>query len=89
MLGCDVAATRHDILRLEEMRHRGIEFSVERASEREDVWIWRFTIGNQVRTGKTETKLKLLAIRRAQLIIDRELKTRNTLPRSDIDSEPS
>jgi hypothetical protein len=33
--------------------------------------------------------LKLLAIRRAQLIIDRELKTRNTLPRSDIDSEPS
>ena len=45
--------------------------------------------GDQVRTGKTETKLKLLAIRRAQLIIDRELKTRNTLPRSDIDSEPS
>jgi len=71
------------------MRHRGIEFSVEPASEREDVWIWRFTIGDQVRTGKTETKLKLLAIRRAQLIIDRELKTRNTLPRSDIDSEPS
>jgi hypothetical protein len=56
------------------MRHRGIEFSIERSSEREDVWIWQFAIG--VRTGKTATKLELLAIRRAQLMIDRELKKR-------------
>jgi hypothetical protein len=59
------------------MRHREIEFSVEPASERDDVWVWRFTIGSEVRNGKTVAKLKLLAIRRVQLIIDRELKKRN------------
>jgi hypothetical protein len=69
------------------MRHRGIEFSIERASEREDVWIWQFTIDDQVRTGKTAAKLRLLAIRRAQLIIDRELRKRNVPPQHDIDSE--
>ena len=71
----------------EMMRHRGVEFSVERSSEREDVWIWRFMIGDQVRTGKTAAKLRLLAIRRAQLIIDRELKKRNVPSQHDIDSE--
>jgi hypothetical protein len=70
------------------MRHRDIEFSVERASERDDVWIWRFMIGDKVRTGKTATKLELLAIRRAQLIIDRELKKRKVSPRHDIEGEP-
>jgi len=65
------------------MLHRGVEFSVERASEREDVWMWRFTIGDQVRTGKTEAKLRLLAIRRAELIIDRELKKMNAPSQHD------
>jgi hypothetical protein len=69
------------------MRHRGIEFRVERASEREDLWIWRFTIGDRVRTGKTATKLELLAIRRAQLMIDRELKKGKVPPLHDIESE--
>jgi hypothetical protein len=69
------------------MRHRGIEFRVERAAEREDLWIWRFAIGDRVRTGKTATKLELLAIRRAQLMIDRELKKRNVPPKHDIKSE--
>lgn len=62
------------------MRYRGLEFSVERATEREDLWIWRFTIGDRVRTGKTVTKLELLAIPRVQLMIDRELKKRNAPP---------
>jgi hypothetical protein len=69
------------------MWHRGIEFSVERKSEREDVWIWQFTIGDRVRIGKTAARLELLAIRQAQLIIDRELKRRNAPPQHDIDSE--
>jgi hypothetical protein len=64
-------------LRLEWMRHRGVEFSVEQVSEREDVWIWRFKIAGEVRTGKTATKLRLMAIRRVQSAIDRELKKRN------------
>lgn len=44
--------------------------------------------GDMVRTGKTTTKLELLAIRWAQLIIDRELKTTNVPSRQDIDGEP-
>jgi len=69
------------------MRHRGIEFNIERSSEREDVWIWQFAIGDHVRTGKTAAKLELLAIRRVQLMIDRELKKRNVPPQHDIKSE--
>jgi len=38
------------------------------------VWKWQFQIGDAVKTGKTETKINLLAIRRVQLRIDRELK---------------
>lgn len=34
-------------------------------------------MGGEVRTGKTVTKLKLLAIRRVQSIIDRELRKWN------------
>src|SRR3954466_1084094 len=59
------------------MRHKEIEFTVEQASKRDDVWVWRFSIGGEVRTGKTVTKLELLAIRRVQFIIDRELRKRN------------
>jgi hypothetical protein len=69
------------------MRHRGIEFSVERAVEREDLWIWRFIIGDKIRSGKTTTRLELLAIRRAELMIDRELRKRNVRPQRPIDSE--
>jgi hypothetical protein len=54
------------------MIHKGIEFSVTQVAV--GVWKWRFQIGERVFTGKTETKLNLLAIRRVQLRIDRELK---------------
>jgi len=37
-------------------------------------------IGETVKTGKTETKIDLLAIRRVQLRIDRELKRTNPTP---------
>ena len=69
------------------MRHREIEFSVEPASERDDVWVWRFSIGDEVRTGKTVTKLELLAIRRVQFIIDRELRKRNVPSQHGIGSD--
>jgi len=71
------------------MRHRGIEFNVERGSEHEDVWIWRCVIEDKVRSGKTTTKLQLLAIRRVQSIIDRELRKRNVPVQRDIDREPT
>ncbi|MBR0718190.1 hypothetical protein [Bradyrhizobium liaoningense] len=55
------------------MNHRGIEFTVARTAT-QGVWQWQFRIGDKVKTGRTETKIDLLAIRRVQLRIDRELK---------------
>lgn len=55
------------------MNHRGVEFTVAKTAL-PGVWQWQFRIGDEIRTGKTETKIDLLAIRRVQLRIDRELK---------------
>lgn len=54
------------------MIHRGIEFTVTAVAP--GFWKWQFRIGDRVVSGKTEAKLNLLAIRRVQLRIDRELK---------------
>jgi hypothetical protein len=54
------------------MIHKGIEYTVTAAAP--GVWKWQFRIGDRVVTGKTEARLNLLAIRRVQLRIDRELK---------------
>jgi hypothetical protein len=55
------------------MMHKGVEYSVA-LSAPPDVWKWQFRIGDIVRSGKTETRISLLAVRRVQLQIDRELK---------------
>jgi hypothetical protein len=55
------------------MNHRGVEYTVT-ATSVPGVWKWRFQIGDAVKTGTTETRINLLAIRRVQLRIDRELK---------------
>jgi hypothetical protein len=55
------------------MNHRGVEYTVT-ATSVPGVWKWQFRIGDEVKTGKTETKISLLAIRRVQLRINRELK---------------
>ena len=55
------------------MNHRGVEYTVT-ATSVPGVWKWQFQIGDAVKTGKTETKINLLAIRRVQIRIDRELK---------------
>ena len=55
------------------MNHRGIEYTVT-VTTVPGVWKWKFRIGDEVKTGKTETRIDLLAIRRVQLRIDRELK---------------
>ena len=69
------------------MNYRGVEFCVEQTPEREGVWVWRFEVDGVVRTGKTQTKLKPMAIRRAQQAIDRELKTRSVSHENDISGE--
>jgi hypothetical protein len=55
------------------MLHKGVEYTVATTAT-PGVWKWQFRIEGQVKSGKTETKLNLLAIRRVQLRIDRELK---------------
>ena len=54
------------------MIHKGVEYTVTAAAP--GIWKWQFRIGERVVSGKTEARLQLLAIRRVQLRIDRELK---------------
>jgi hypothetical protein len=53
--------------------HRGVAYSVVR-SQQANVWCWQFRIGDQLKSGKTEARLPLLAVRRVQMCIDRELR---------------
>ena len=55
------------------MNYRGIEYSLTMTTV-PGVWKWQFAIGDEIKTGKTETKIDLLAVRRVQSRIDRELK---------------
>jgi len=55
------------------MNHKGIEYTVATTAT-PGIWKWQFRIGDEVKTGMTETKINLLAIRRVQMRIDRELK---------------
>jgi hypothetical protein len=63
------------------MTHKGVEYSVVTTAT-PGVWKWQFRIGDTIKSGKTETRINLLAIRRVQLRIDRELKkaARNPTP---------
>jgi hypothetical protein len=54
------------------MVHKGVEYIVTAVGP--GIWKWQFRIGDKVVSGKTEARLNLLAIRRVQLRIDRELK---------------
>ena len=55
------------------MNHKGVEYSVA-VTATPGIWRWQFRIGDALKTGRTETRINLLAIRRVQLRIDRELK---------------
>ena len=54
------------------MVYKDVEFTVTAVAA--GVWKWQFRIGDRLVTGKTEARLYLLAIRRVQMRIDRELK---------------
>jgi hypothetical protein len=62
------------------MNRRGIEFSLVQLDT--DLWQWQFRIGETLTTGKTKTKLRGLAARKAQMRIDQELKKPRDLERS-------
>ena len=55
------------------MTHKGVDYTVALTTT-PGIWKWQFQIGEKIKTGKTETRIGLLAIRRVQLRIDRELK---------------
>ena len=61
------------------MVHKGVEYMVAPAAT-PGIWKWQFRIGDLVKIGWTETKINLLAMRRVQLRIDRELKKTERLP---------
>jgi hypothetical protein len=54
------------------MTYKGIAYTVIPTATL-NIWQWQFRIGDEVKTGKTETRLELLAMRRAELRINREL----------------
>ncbi len=39
-----------------------------------DIWKWQFQIGDKIVKGKTEARLPILAARRVQFRVDRELR---------------
>ena len=55
------------------MIHKGVEYSVIATADPE-VWEWRFQIGNRIKSGRTQTRLAALAIRRVQGKIDAALR---------------
>jgi hypothetical protein len=55
------------------MHHKGVEYTIALSST-PGVWKWQFRIGDLVKSGRTETRINLMAVRRVQLRIDRELK---------------
>jgi hypothetical protein len=59
--------------------HKGVEYTVTATADPE-VWEWRYQIGDTVKTGKTQTKLATLAIRRVQGKIDAALRAVKSPP---------
>jgi hypothetical protein len=55
------------------MTYKGVEFTISMTAV-PDTWKWQFQIGGSIKSGKTEAKLQLLAVRRVQSQIDRELR---------------
>jgi hypothetical protein len=53
--------------------YRGIQYTVMATAE-PDVWEWRYEIGDQVKTGRTQTRLPALAARRVKSKIDAVLR---------------
>jgi hypothetical protein len=53
--------------------YKGVQFSVMATAE-PDVWEWRFEIDGKIKTGRTQTRLAALAIRRVETKIDATLR---------------
>lgn len=70
------------------MIYRDIEYSLADVPDA-NVWHWRFEISGRALTGRIQTRLRLLAVRKVQQRIDRELKQlRSNAPRRVDDANP-
>ncbi|TWA96964.1 hypothetical protein [Bradyrhizobium stylosanthis] len=54
--------------------HRGIHFSLE-PNGAPGYWRYAYAIADKVRTGRVQGRLPLLAVRRVQMRIDRDMRT--------------
>jgi hypothetical protein len=59
--------------------YKGVEFTVVATAE-PDIWEWRYQIGDKTKTGRTQTRLPTLAVRRVQSKIDAALRTAESSP---------
>ena len=55
------------------MIYKGVQFSVMATAE-SDVWEWRFELDGRIKTGRTQTRLAALAVRRVETKIDAALR---------------
>jgi hypothetical protein len=62
--------------------YKGIEFSVVATAEPE-IWEWWFEIDGKVKTGRVQTRLAALAVRRVETKIDATLRVSQPTGRSD------
>src|SRR5438105_14812493 len=65
------------------MVHKGIRFTVERATGSE-VWIWEYKIGFRTKTGRLNFYPREVAIRRIRQKIDRDLREEYLQQRANI-----
>jgi hypothetical protein len=59
------------------MNRKVVEFTLVQAEP--GLWKWQFQIGDTVATGKTQSNLMGMAVRKVQMRIDRELKSRDPI----------
>ncbi|MCL8485205.1 hypothetical protein M9Q32_15285 [Bradyrhizobium denitrificans] len=57
--------------------HRGVQYTVVPTAE-PDIWEWRYEFGDQVKSGRTQTRLAALAARRVKSKIDAALRAAQT-----------
>jgi hypothetical protein len=61
--------------------YKGVEYTVLATAE-PDVWEWQFRLGDELKTGRTQTRLAALAARRVRSKIDTALRTAKSAPSS-------
>jgi hypothetical protein len=59
--------------------YKGVEYTVIATAE-PDVWEWQFRLGDNLKTGRTQTRLADLAARRVRSKIDAALRAANSTP---------